>query len=70
VMKAQLSEGLAEKDWVSIRAAAHTIKGSGTTFGYPELTKRGIAVCNEIDQGEEAKIVHQVEALIKVIEQM
>ncbi len=70
LMKTQLSEGLAKKDWVSVRAAAHTIKGSGTTFGYPELTKLGIAVCNEIDQGEESKIISRVEALIEAIEQM
>ncbi len=51
-MRRLIEEGYKKQDWVQVRNSAHTVKGSGTTFGYPELTHLGKAVCDAIDQDE------------------
>ncbi len=38
-----------QEDWDAVRINAHTVKGSGTTFGYPQLTSLGKEVCDSID---------------------
>ena len=37
--KKKLEAALKEKDWGEVRSIAHAIKGSATSFGYPNLSK-------------------------------
>ncbi|MBT7308708.1 MAG: response regulator [Gammaproteobacteria bacterium] len=62
--KAALMVAISAKDWVQLHQIAHAIKGSGSSFGYPELTHLGKAVCDAIDQGEEASVSPLVMDLI------
>lgn len=68
LVKTQLNEALTERNWTEVRALAHTVKGSGTTFGFPELTKRSAALCNAIDEDIEAQIPALAESLIQEME--
>ena len=55
---------LQQEAWEDLRLAAHNIKGSAATFGYPELTDLARAVCDHIDQlSDAADIVASAEAL-------
>jgi CheY-like chemotaxis protein/HPt (histidine-containing phosphotransfer) domain-containing protein len=54
-----LTLALSNKDWDGVRATAHTIKGSGASFGYPELSKLAETLQLAIDNGP----VEQVPAL-------
>ncbi len=49
--RAELVESMSTQDWERARFAAHTVKGSGASFGYPELTQCGKMVCDAVDQG-------------------
>ena len=46
----ELLIALLNEHWSEIRSIAHNIKGSGTTFGHPELTQLGKEVCDAIDE--------------------
>ena len=48
-MEPALESALRYEQWDEVRAVAHNIKGSGASFGYPELTEMGKVVCNAID---------------------
>jgi HPt (histidine-containing phosphotransfer) domain-containing protein len=63
----KLIGALSAKNWKQIREAAHTIKGSATSFGYPELSQLGKEICDALDQGEQESITDQVlELLLKI----
>lgn len=66
----ELEQMLQEKNWPAIRATAHTIKGSGTTFGYPQLTELGDRICNQIDQQQMDGIAEPVTQLIQQLERI
>jgi PAS domain S-box-containing protein len=50
--KRLLMRALAEKEWKKIKEIAHPIKGSGTSFGFPELTAKAKSVCDAFDNDE------------------
>ncbi len=49
-LRKEMVEGLSNSDWDAVYKAAHVIKGSGTAFGYPVLTRCGTRVCKEISE--------------------
>ena len=55
-------------DWKEVHDVTHTIKGNGSTFGYPELTRIGQEICDAIDAGEE--VPELVEQLLDEMEQI
>ncbi len=46
----ELMIGLLDQNWSNIRSVAHNFKGSGASFGYPELSESGKMLCSAIDQ--------------------
>ena len=60
----RLKEALEKEDWASVRSAAHTVKGSGSTFGHPELTQLGKEVCDHIDHQRLNEVPELVKQLI------
>ncbi|MBT7307943.1 MAG: response regulator [Gammaproteobacteria bacterium] len=51
-MKITLLTALQDEQWSEIRDVAHNVKGSGTSFGHPELTRLGKELCETIDQDQ------------------
>ena len=49
VLKTELETAYENRAWEDVRGVAHTIKGSGTSFGFPQLTEFGSLICNEIN---------------------
>ncbi|HIJ27661.1 MAG TPA: response regulator [Gammaproteobacteria bacterium] len=47
--KQLLIHALAKEDWIKIKETAHTIKGSGSSFGFPLLTEKAKLVCDAYD---------------------
>ena len=39
----ELTEARAAEDWVTLKSIAHTLKGSGSSFGYPQITEAALA---------------------------
>ena len=60
-LREELHQHYSEEAWQEVRSAAHSIKGSGATFGYPELGDMGHAVCEALDLGK----LDQVPGLLK-----
>jgi CheY-like chemotaxis protein len=48
----RLTIALREREWEEIEAIAHSIKGSATSFGYPDLSTLAESLQNTIAQGE------------------
>ncbi len=55
-LKLTLSAALTIEDWNEVRDIAHVMKGSGTSFGYPELTQTGTEICDAYDHGRLDKL--------------
>ena len=66
----EMKHHLSASAWEELRAAAHSIKGSGATFGYPQLGKMGHAVCDAVDLGQLEAIPTLSEQLIQELEQV
>ena len=64
----ELKQNRALEDWRAVRAAAHTVKGSGTTFGHPELTESAKEVCDAIDQGRQDSVGQLLDELVALME--
>ncbi len=65
-----LQQGLAENNWKSIYQAAHNIKGSALSFGFPQLGALGKTVCDAINSADGAPIEEaDVQALLTSLEQ-
>jgi HPt (histidine-containing phosphotransfer) domain-containing protein/CheY-like chemotaxis protein len=47
---ARMSEALARQDWTVIEELAHKAKGSGASFGFPELTE----ICRDLEKAARA----------------
>ncbi|MBT3473783.1 MAG: response regulator [Gammaproteobacteria bacterium] len=65
-----LTDALHEKEWNNIRQVAHNIKGSGASFGLPNLSLLGKVVCDAIDEGESEQLSQQVTDLIIELEKI
>ncbi len=62
-----LQQAFDDQDWEQVRFVSHTIKGSGTSFGYPELTRLGKVVNDAIERHDETGIREQVTQLIAAL---
>ncbi len=49
ILRAEMIAALDQSDWDGVRNTAHTVKGSGSTFGFPLLTALGKEICDLID---------------------
>ncbi len=67
VKRDDLMAAFAEGRWSDISKIAHTIKGSGASFGYPELTRMGKRLQELIGSGEMEAASAQVEQVSKVL---
>ncbi len=70
VLRDELRQHLSSESWKDIRAAAHAIKGSGATFGYPELGDLGHSVCDALDMGRNEEVPDLLEALLAELEKV
>ncbi len=69
-LKEQLVTALPTHRWDQIKEAAHVIKGSAQSFGFPSLTECGRAVCDAYDKGEIGKLdVLTTELIDEIINQ-
>ena len=59
----ELSSYHQQRDWPQIRNIAHTLKGSGSMFGHPQLTQQGKSICDAIDQCNFPPVSQMVEQL-------
>jgi chemotaxis protein histidine kinase CheA len=50
-----------------VRAIAHTVKGSGATFGFPEITRLGKEICDALDNGEQNPVPALVQELMQAM---
>ena len=66
----ELKVALDEENWKQVRVNAHTVKGSGTTFGFPELTRLGKEVCDDIDHGKLGPVPELTRQLIEEMEKV
>ncbi|MBT3488045.1 MAG: response regulator, partial [Gammaproteobacteria bacterium] len=62
-MEITLKTALQDQAWSEIRSVAHNLKGSGTSFGHPELTRRGKEICELIDHNNFTPLPELVGAL-------
>ena len=69
-LRKELHDHFSSSSWQEARFAAHSIKGSGATFGYPELGEMGHAVCQAIDSGELDQIEELLRALLEELERV
>jgi hypothetical protein len=51
VLKLGLSTALSNEDWAEVHEIAHIIKGSASSYGYPELSYLGAEICSLYDRG-------------------
>jgi len=65
-----LSRAVAAEDWKLVQETAHTLKGSGSSFGFPELTEMARRVCDLIELGQESQRLEQTAALQQKLEQI
>ncbi len=65
--RSALQEALSTGDLDSIYNTAHKIKGSAQSFGHAELGEAGKKICELINNGEDDKVIEQVEALISML---
>ncbi len=65
-----IQQALADEDWGEVRAIAHTVKGSGATFGYPEITRLGKAICDGLDNNEPDPVPGLVRELVAEMEKI
>ncbi|MBT7309040.1 MAG: response regulator, partial [Gammaproteobacteria bacterium] len=66
----ELLPAFSKEEWSEVYSAAHVIKGSGTSFGHPELTQLGKAVCDAIDQGAFEELPGRVRKLMEAMGQV
>ena len=63
-IKMNLSDGL----YQDVYKFAHNIKGTGTSYGYENLTLIGTKICKQITENKYAELdeqLNQIEAIIK-----
>lgn len=64
ILRAELVAALDQSDWNAVRNSAHTVKGSGTTFGFPLLTSLGKEVCDLVDHDQLDKVPELTRQLV------
>jgi hypothetical protein len=63
VLRGELMDAYQKGDWETVGYTAHTIKGSGTSFGFPQLTELGRVVQSAVEQGEFERAASAVDQL-------
>ncbi len=63
----QLVSAFESREWDDIRKVVHVIKGSGSSFGYPQLTQLGREIQERIDGGEREEVEPQLQQLLELI---
>ncbi|MBT4079443.1 MAG: transporter substrate-binding domain-containing protein [Gammaproteobacteria bacterium] len=63
VRKNNMVEALSHQNWEEVREQAHVFKGSGSPYGYPEISRLGAVICDAIDVEHYEDVAQQVEAL-------
>src|SRR5260370_42493877 len=53
----------AEKEWVALKHAAHTLKGSSSTLGLRQVAK----VCEELEEASSTSCTDGLEALVQLL---
>lgn len=57
-------------DWKRVAATTHTIKGSGGTFGFPQLTELGRELQAALDEDNFERAGRRVERLVRALEEV
>jgi len=65
-----VTTALTHEDWDALRTAAHNVKGSAVTFGYPELSEMATEVQLAIDEGQFDQVPSLTMELIAELEKM
>ncbi|MBT3892646.1 MAG: response regulator [Gammaproteobacteria bacterium] len=58
----ELIEAMTKRDWLEVDNIAHSIKGSGSSFGYPVLTEKAKDVCDSYRE----ESLEKIEGLTKI----
>ena len=66
--KAAMAEALSTQEWQQIREIAHAIKGSATSFGYPQLSKIAESIQLMIDDEKLDEVPALAEELLRAME--
>jgi HPt (histidine-containing phosphotransfer) domain-containing protein len=69
-MVPSLESALRYEQWDEVRSIAHNIKGSGGSFGYPELTVMGKEVCDAIDYEQLEQVTELTTPLLERMKQV
>ncbi|MBT3471818.1 MAG: Hpt domain-containing protein, partial [Gammaproteobacteria bacterium] len=69
-MVPSLKSALRYEQWDEVRSIAHNIKGSGSSFGYPELTAMGKAACEAIDYEQLEQLTELTTPLLERMKQI
>jgi PAS domain S-box-containing protein len=67
-LREALRHHLSREAWKEAREVAHSIKGSGATFGYAELGERGHAVCEALDLGRADQLPGLLKELLEELD--
>mgnify|MGYP003997476169 FL=1 len=70
VQREALLAAYSKQDWAGVRTTAHTVKGSGTTFGFPELTRLGKEICDAIDHQNLEPVPDLVQEMYKKMQEI
>ncbi len=65
-----LQNALSEQQWEKVQSIAHRIKGSASSFGYPDLALAASRLQQAIDSGDKANFTAYTEALIEQLDQL
>lgn len=69
-LRGDLKRHYGDEAWQQVRDAAHSIKGSGASFGYPKLGEMGGAVCHALDLKEMDRLPDLIEGLVEELDQL
>ena len=66
----QMMELLAASDFERLRVLSHSLKGSGSSFGFPELTRFGAALEQHAQQANRVSFGDELSRLRDYLEQL
>jgi HPt (histidine-containing phosphotransfer) domain-containing protein len=63
----RLAELLSDLDFTAIRTIAHNLKGTGTSYGFPDLTTLGAAMQKSAESLDVDALGHQIRKLGEMV---
>ncbi len=69
-IRTDLESATAAREWKMARGHAHNIKGFGTSYGHPELTAMGAAVCEAFDLNDHDRLPALTATLLRRMEEV